>query len=151
MPAELKKYMSVSQGFSRMPENQYSHAWSLLSSKGREISQESNYNDLLDPNIFLGFITDDALLRFYQNDAMFLTNLFAMGKNSKEIFEVFKILYNVWILEIRISSNKNGAERRLQHSFGGGAMMESMGRMLAEEKQKSGKYEKMMQDGGMYQ
>lgn len=144
---ELKKFMGLSQSFARMPENQFAHAWSLLSAKGREITQKSDYSDLLDPNLFLGFVDNDALLRFYQNDALFLGSFFMMGKKSEPIFEIFRLLFNVWIFEIRLTANKSGAERRLQHFGSQPLSIEGFGKMLeAYNRQKDA----ATQQGGMY-
>lgn len=112
-----QKYFRQSGNFTRLPENQFSHAWSLISSKGRTITRETEHNELRDPNAFLGFVDNDNMIRFYQNDAMFLENLFAIGKRSPQIFEVFDVLFNAWIFELRLTANKQGIERRLQHSF----------------------------------
>lgn len=148
------QYFTSSQSFVRVPENQFAHAVYLLSSRGRNITQMSDYTEILDPNSILGFIDNDNLLRFYQNDLYYIHNFFAMGKKSDALFEIFQIIHNVWKAEIRITANKGGIERRLQHSFGGGISAEGFGKMLQEleKKRQADDYErqKQQQGGGLY-
>jgi hypothetical protein len=109
----------------------------------------------MDPNAFLGFMDSDNLIRFYQNDAIFLENLFSMAKKSPAIFEVFNVVFSSWIFEIRLTANKGGIERRLQHSFGGGISAEGFGKMLQdlEKKRQMDDYAKernKQSGGGLY-
>lgn len=151
---QFGRYFNIAQSFVKIPDNQFAHAWQLLSSKGRGITEDSSHAELKDPNAFLGFVDSDNLLRFYQNDTIFIENLFAMAKKSKAIFEVFDVIFNAWIFEIRLTANKGGIERRLQHSFGGGITAEGFGKILQEMERKRQQDEfqrqKQQQGGGMY-
>lgn len=126
-------YFKTARSFVRMPENQFDHAWQLLSTRGRTIEE---FADLQDPSAFLGFIGSDNLLRFYQNDTIYLENLFSMSKKSEPIKELFSVIFHAWLFEIRLTANKDGIERRLQHSFGGGITAEAMGTMLQDMEKK---------------
>lgn len=144
-------YFQSARSFVRMPENQFDHAWQLLSTRGRSID---DFPDLQDPSAFLGFIGSDNLLRFYQNDTIYIENLFSMAKKSEPIREVFNVLFHAWLFEIRLTANKDGIERRLQHSFGGGVTAEAMGKMmqdLEKKRQQDAYANQQNQQGAMYQ
>jgi len=148
---QWSNYFQSSRSMVRMPEDQFSHAWQLLSAKGRTID---DFSDLRDPSAFLGFIGSDNLLRFYQNDTIYLENLFSMSKSSDAIKEVFNVIFHAWLFEIRLTANKDGIERQLQHSFGGGISAEAMGKMLQdlEKKRQQDAYAQQQgQQGGLYQ
>lgn len=151
-PTSWGKYFTSSRSFIRVPQNQFDHAWQLLYSKGRKVEDQE---DLMDPNAFLGFIDSDNLLRFYQNDCIFLENLFAMARKHEPLMEVFKVLFHAWIFEIRLTSNKGGIERRLQHSFGGGMTADGFGKVLDQlerrRQEDALKRELESGQGGIYQ
>jgi hypothetical protein len=152
---DFSTYFASSQNFVKIPDNQFAHAWGLISSKGRNITNASEHTELMDPNAFLGFFDSDNLIRLYQNDAVILENLFAIAKKSKSdaLFEVFDVLYNSWLFEIRLTANKQGIERRLQNSFSGGINAEGFGKIIQdmEKKRQQAEYERQQkQQGGMF-
>jgi hypothetical protein len=140
----LTGFFQTARRFMRAPDNQFSHAYSMIQNQGTQIKQDSDPSELRDPNAFLGFIDHDQLIRLYQNDAIILENLFAIAKKSKPVMEVFATLFNGWIFEIRLTGNKSGIERKMQYSFGQGIQGEGLGSYLQkmEEKRLKDEYER---------
>jgi hypothetical protein len=129
------------QTFTTTPENQFAHAAGLLAAQGHGIDRTSDISELLNQACFLGLQNSDQFIRFWQVDAMFITNLFTMAQKSKSdaLMQVFNLLYTNFKFEIRLTGNKDGLERKLQHSFGGGGMNAAeIGRLMERYKDMQG-------------
>ena len=70
---DFEHYTQYTQRYENMPDNQFSHAWSLINIRQGDAK---NFDDLLNPHLFLGAIDDVKSLRFYQQDMFWLTNMF---------------------------------------------------------------------------
>jgi hypothetical protein len=94
-----------------MPDNQFSHAWSLINVRQGAVR---NFDDLLNPHLFLGAIDDVKSLRFYQNDMFWLTSMFRLAKADPAMMYVFEPLWHSFISEVRLTSTLDGSERIYQ-------------------------------------
>jgi len=66
----------------------------------------------------LGTVSDDTLLRLYQNDAITLTSLFDMARREPSLRMVFNVIYYGWQGELSLTRTKSGIERRMNASLG---------------------------------
>jgi hypothetical protein len=66
----------------------------------------------------LGTVSDDTLLRLYQNDAIILTSLFDMARREPSLRMVFNVIYYGWQGELSLTRTKSGIERRMNASLG---------------------------------
>lgn len=100
--------------FRFIPKDQFSHAYYLLSSEPKDISE---FQELISKHALLGNIDSDRLMRFYQNDVHFLTNFFEMQQREPALKNFFKVIYTAWVFEVALTRTKKGMERQLQ-TFG---------------------------------
>jgi hypothetical protein len=129
------------QGFRKEPDNQFAHASGLLSASGQGVNKASDISEILNQACFLGLQNKDEFIRFWQIDAFFITNLFTMAKESESdaLMRVFSNLYTIFKFEVRLTGNKDGLERKLQHSFGGAGMNAAqIGRLMEQYQQMQG-------------
>jgi len=108
---DFEHYSQYTQRYENMPDNQFSHAWSLINVRQGDVR---NFDDLLNPHIFLGAIDDVKSLRFYQNDMFWLTNMFGLAKYDPAMKYVFDPLWHSFLTEVRITSTLDGSERIYQ-------------------------------------
>lgn len=135
------------QKMKHIPENQFDHAFSLLMNQNKEVE---SYSDMINPHTLLGTVDSDTMLRFYQNDILFLSSMFSMGKKSPVVKEIFDMLFNAWIFEVTITRTKGGLERKLQSFPSTSPAMQGFGKAMEEyERQQRAKAE-AQQSGGIY-
>ena len=155
-PGQFRKYFQKAATFMRLPDNPYAHAIYLISSKGRIVNEESDFNELEDPNALLGFIGNDRMIQLNQNSIMLLMNFKAMAKKDPNMFaEIFQVIYHGWKFSIRFTANKDGTERRMQNSFPSieTAGLEGYGKSWQKEEERRRKAEEEAQQkltGGLY-
>ena len=155
-PAQFSKYFQKTGFFQRLPDNPYAHATFLLSSKGRTVNEDSDFNELEDPNALLGFIGNDKMIQLNQVSIVLLENFHAMAKKDRGMFsELTQVLYHGWVFSIRFTANKDGVERRLQNAFTPAESqgMEGYGKAWQKEEEKRRQAEAEAQQkltGGMY-
>lgn len=109
----FSKYQKQMQSIGHVPDNQYDHQWGLIHAPKRDVEQDE-FHFLEDQNKYLGNIKDEKMLRFYQNDNMFLTHLYSMAQNDKAEKKVFEVLWANFKSELRMTCNIDGEERKLQ-------------------------------------
>jgi hypothetical protein len=108
---DFQHYTQNTQKYENMPDNQYSHAWSLINVRQ---GKPRFFDDLLNPHLFLGSIDDVKSLRFYQNDMFWLTGIFALARHDPAMDYVFEPLWSSFIAEVRFTSSLDGSERIYQ-------------------------------------
>jgi len=108
---DFEHYTQYTQRYENMPDNQFSHAWSLINVRQGKVR---NFDDLLNPHLFLGAIDDVKSLRFYQNDMFWLTSLFRLAKDDPAMDYVFEPLWHSFLSEVRFTSTLDGSERIYQ-------------------------------------
>ena len=106
------EYLKLAQYYKFLPKDQYSHATFLITQEPKTPEQLS---DLLDKHILLANIHSDRYLKFLQNDAYFLTEMFDMKRRAEFMKYVFDPLFTAWKLELNLTRTKDGLERKLQH------------------------------------
>jgi hypothetical protein len=108
---DFEHYTQYTQRYENMPDNQFSHAWRLINVRQGKVR---NFDDLLNPHLFLGSIDDVKSLRFYQNDMFWLTGMFRLAKEDKAMEYVFEPLWHSFLSEVRLTSTLDGSERIYQ-------------------------------------
>jgi len=112
--ATFEDYVKNAFQFKFVPKDQFSHAYFLLTTEPKDVEE---FFELINKHALLGNIDSDRLMRFYQNDIYFLTNLFELQRREPALRNLFKVLYTSWIFEIALTRTKKGLERQLQ-AFG---------------------------------
>jgi len=112
---EMIKWRKAKRVYGYLPDNQFAHSMLLLKPLPETIE---DFNQLLNQNLLLGDISDNRLLRLYQNDIMWVVNFFSMAKNGGKTGEAIKMVFDAlyWnlVMEIRMTAIKGGKERYLQ-------------------------------------
>jgi hypothetical protein len=108
---DFEHYTQYTQRYENMPDNQFSHAWSLINVRQGKVRE---FDDLLHPHLFLGAIDDAKSLRFYQQDMFWLTNMFRLAKDDPAMQYVFDPLWHSFLSEVRLTSTLDGSERIYQ-------------------------------------
>jgi hypothetical protein len=98
------------------PRDQFEHGAFMLDTDNRqeEPSKMGKFSALVDRNVLLSNIGNDVLMRYYQNDIIFLTHLFSMAEREEAVQIVFEVLYYGWKHELALTRTKGGAERKHQ-------------------------------------
>lgn len=109
--SDFSEYTQNTQNYGYMPDNQFGHAWNLINVRRGE---PKDFEDLLNPHIFLGNIDDNKSLRFYQLDYYWLINMFRMAKEDPTLKYVFEPLWLSFLGELRLTGALDGSERVYQ-------------------------------------
>lgn len=113
----VKEYLKeLSRGYI-LPKDPYSHSFLLIESG--EDEDIRTFAKIIDRQILLANISDDRMLKLYQNDAVILVELFDMARRDESIAPVFLMLYYQWKSELALTRVKDGTERKLQASVSG--------------------------------
>lgn len=107
------EYVRHMQNLGHIPGNQFDHAWGLIHQQKKD-QEKKSFNFLEDQNKYLGNVSDDKVLRFYQLDHFFLTNIFSLGQVDPAEELVFEVLWANFVSELRMTCNVEGVERHLQ-------------------------------------
>src|SRR6056297_1498546 len=91
-------YTQKTQKYDKMPDNQFGHAWNLINIKQGDVKE---FDDLLNPHLFLGAIENPKTLRLYQEDMRWLTGMFRLAKNDPMMKYVFMPLWHHFLTEVR--------------------------------------------------
>lgn len=106
-------YSQETQKFGYIPENQFAHAYMLLTSQSK--SFEKDGMDIVDdPQIMLGNIENEKTMRYYQRDLFYLIQMCGIAIYDETFQEIFKPLWKVFKSEVRITSAMGGTERQYQ-------------------------------------
>ena len=108
---EFSKFTQFTQRFQYIPDNPYGHAWSLIHVKQGKLD---DFEDLLNPHLFLGSVEDPKSLSIYQNDLYWLTSFFTLARKDEKFKYVFEPLWYSFLMEIRVTSTLDGSERIYQ-------------------------------------
>ena len=134
---EWDKYARETRESGRLPQNSNEHQYMLVTSDNL---RPENFREMLNKHMLLGNISNDQLMRLYQNDINLLTFLFDMGQKNKALKNIFEVLYASWVMEVRFTMVKGGKEREFHNlpsmprgSPGFGAQF-SQGMPMDEEK-----------------
>ena len=103
------------------PKDPWSHAKYLLEEQDDIIfdgPSTPKFHKLVGKMQMLGTVSDDTLLRLYQNDAIILTSLFDMARREPSLRMVFNVIYYGWQGELSLTRTKSGIERRMNASLG---------------------------------
>jgi len=109
----FSSYTQEVQKLSFSPDNPYSHAYGLISSRTKDIDKDG-WDTLNDPQLFLGSIDNAKSLRIYQLDIYWLTNLFNIAREDPVFKNIFNTLWANLKTELRLTSVMDGTERKLQ-------------------------------------
>lgn len=113
----LKDYFNeLNKGYI-LPKDPYSHSFMLIESG--EDEDIRTFARIVDRQILLANISDDRMLKLYQNDVNFLVELFDIARRDAAIASVFLMLYYQWKGELALTRVKDGTERKLQASVSG--------------------------------
>jgi len=112
-----KEYVKGVKKLKSVPDDPYKLSYALLESDEINID-EATFTSLINKHILLANLDNDRLMRFYQNDAYFITNLFRIAKKDKSLKPVFNTIYTSWLMELAITRAKKGLERQYQNPFG---------------------------------
>jgi len=93
------------------PHDPYGHAAGLIEDDLEDIRV---FSQLCSKQVMLANISDDKLLRLYQNDMILLTNLFDMARREPQLQPFFFVTYYGWLGELKITRAKDGFERWAQ-------------------------------------
>jgi len=104
-------YTQKTQKYDKMPDNQFGHAWNLINIKQGDVKE---FDDLLNPHLFLGAIENPKTLRLYQEDMRWLTGMFRLAKNDPMMKYVFMPLWHHFLTEVRFTGTLDGSERIYQ-------------------------------------
>ena len=107
-----------------LPDDPFKHAYAILESDDDEIHE---FSKLAEKRVLLANISDDKMLRLYQNDMILLCQLFDMSRREDQLRSFFLKTYYGWIGELSLTRAKDGLERRLQASAGGYQPKDMMG------------------------
>lgn len=103
------------------PKDPFSHAKYLLEEQDDIVFDgrfQPKFHKLVGKMQMLGTVSDDTLLRLYQNDAIILTSLFDMARREPALRMVFNVIYYGWQGELSLTRTKSGIERRMNASLG---------------------------------
>jgi len=117
----LQEYGQRARPGSFNPKDPFSHAKYLLEEQDDIIfdgNAQPKFNKLVGKMQMLGTVSDDTLLRLYQNDAIILTSLFDMSRREPALRMVFNVIYYGWQGELCLTRTKSGIERRMNASLG---------------------------------
>jgi hypothetical protein len=108
----MKTYFNEMRKTQVYPKTEFEHAYSMLDTSHEEEMQE--FSQIVEKQVLLATISDDALMRLIQNDIHLLTNMFDMAMREDEFKEVLRVCYFAWRGELMITRTKDGTERKLQ-------------------------------------
>jgi len=106
-------YASETQKYGYIPDNQFAHAYMLLTAEGKKF--ETHGMDMVDdPQIMLGNIENEKTMRHYQRDLFYLIQMCGIAVYDPIFKEVFLPLWKIFKSEVRITSAMGGTERQYQ-------------------------------------
>lgn len=106
-------YSQETQKIGYIPDNQFSHAYMLLTAQGKTFEKDGM--DIVDdPQILLGNVENEKTMRFYQRDLFFLVQMAGIAQYDDIFKEIFLPLWKIFKSEVRITTAMGGTERQYQ-------------------------------------
>ncbi len=99
------------------PKDPFSHAAWLL--QPDEASVFDVHRPVVSKQTQLANIEQDQFIRFYQNDAVILTQMRELAAREPALEDVYETIVHGWEAELLITKMKGGLERQLQGTTGG--------------------------------
>jgi hypothetical protein len=122
-PNQINKYMDTLRKARVYPDDPFKHAYSLIDTDDDVIV---TFSKLVEKRILLANISDDRMLRFYQNDVILLCQFLDMARREPSLENFFLKTYYGWVGELALTRTKDGMERKLQATAGGYAPRSDM-------------------------
>jgi hypothetical protein len=148
------EYFKNTTSFQRIPDNPYSHAYQIISTKGRKVTAASDFSDVEDMSALLGRFDNDKMISLNQMSIMLLENFKAFAGRDADMFgELFNVLFHGWKFGIRFTANKGGMERTLQHFGDKDLQGDGFGKDMQKREERMAKAEEDRYKGmagGMY-
>jgi len=107
----LGEYLKTSNYFQFIPKDQYGHATYLIAPERKDVT---NFNELLNKDLYLAFIGSDQYLLLAQKDIHILTQLYNITLKEPGFSQLFKSLYTSFRGELALTRARDGKERELQ-------------------------------------
>lgn len=107
------EYTQDMQKIGYTPDNPYGHASWLINTPKKKLERDG-FDTLNDPQIYLGNIANEKSLFLIQKDLTYLTNMCGMAMADPMFSTIFKVLWQVFKTEVRITSAMDGTERQYQ-------------------------------------
>lgn len=123
-PNEINRYMNTLRKARVYPDDPFKHAFSLIDTEDDE--GLVTFSRLVEKRILLANISDDRMLRFYQNDVILLCQFLDMARREPNLQNFFLKTYYGWVGELALTRTKEGMERKLQATAGGYAPRSDM-------------------------
>ncbi len=120
----ISDYVRTTMKNRLLPDDPYKHQYALLDSDEEDITE---FNKIAEKRILLANISDDKMMRFYQNDLILLCQMLDMAKREPQLRNFFLKTYYGWVGELSLTRAKDGLERRLQATAGGYNPKENLG------------------------
>lgn len=116
---ELEQFLDDVQKARNVPENEFEHAEGLIRSEYDNDNEVlDNFSKIVDKHLQLTNIGNDEIMRFYQTDAVLLTQAFSIAARSNAFKQVVKMMFFGWRNELLLTKAKNGEERKHQAGVG---------------------------------
>lgn len=109
----FESYAEETQRFGYIPDNQFAHAYMLLTTQQKEF-EKHKWEVIDDPQIMLGNIENEKTMRYYQRDLFYLIQMCGIAMYDPIFKEIFIPLWKVFKSEVRITSAMGGTERQYQ-------------------------------------
>jgi hypothetical protein len=116
MADDLKEYMRAVNRARAYPNNAFEHAASLIDVEDEGIVV---FAKIVDKQTLLSNISDNHMLRLYQNDVNLLGQMIDMGLREPQLQGFVNQTYYTWRAELSLTRTKEGAERGYQAVPGG--------------------------------
>lgn len=103
------------------PRDAFTHGKYLLENEEdlfKDADQTTRFSRLLSKMVLLANISDDHLMRYYQNDIIILIMAYDAARREKTFRPVFNVMYHGWVAELSMTRTRKGMERWLQALLG---------------------------------
>jgi len=125
MPEQVRGYMESLKRSHIYPDDPYKHAYSMIDND--DDGSLVTFNKLVEKRVLLANISDDRMLRLYQNDVILLCQMLDMARREPQLQNFFLKTYYGWVGELALTRAKDGMERKLQATPGGFQPRSDMG------------------------
>jgi len=116
MSSNMSQYLEQNRKGKTLPDDPFKHATNLMENEQENVAK---FTELVDKKILLANISEDRMMRLYQNDIVLLTELFDMAQREPQLKNFFCKIYYGWTGELSLTRTKDGTERKLQAVPGG--------------------------------
>lgn len=120
----ISQYTQSNNKMNIAPRNEYEHGAFLVDTENKaekdNVEGLGKFSTLVNKSILLSNVSNDNLMRFYQNDAVLITHMLSMATRATTLIPLFEVLYYGWQGELNLTRAKGGGERKLQAAIGTG-------------------------------